>query len=59
MGVGVRGGQVWFGGWVAFGVGWGGGQGGSERIIEVFVKIQKKNWGWGFGRSGRVGGELD
>ena len=23
----------------------GGGQGGCERKIEVFVKIQKKNWG--------------
>ena len=29
-----------------------GGQGGCERRIEVFVKIQKKNWGGG----GRVGG---
>ena len=28
-----------------------GGQGGCERRIEVFVKIQKKNWG-----RGRVGG---
>ena len=27
----------------------GGGQGGCERRIEVFVKIQKKNWGWGGG----------
>ena len=34
--------------------GGGGGQGGCERRIEVFVKIQKKNWGGG-GR-GRVGG---
>ena len=25
----------------------GGGQGGCERRIEVFVKIQKKNWGGG------------
>ena len=25
----------------------GGGQGGCERRIEVFVKIQKKNLGWG------------
>ena len=25
----------------------GGGQGGCERRIEVFLKIQKKNWGWG------------
>ena len=32
----------------------GGGQGGRERRIEVFVKIQKKNWGLG-GR-GQVGG---
>ena len=38
------------------GVGLGGGQGGCERRIEVFVKIQKKNffffWGgvrWGGG----------
>ena len=33
---------------------WGGGvgQGGCERRSEVFVKIQKKNWGGG----GRVGG---
>ena len=35
------------------GSGWGGGQGGCERRIEVFVKIQKKNLGVG-GR-GRVG----
>ena len=37
---------------------WGGGcQGGCERRIEVFVKIQKRNWGGG-GRGGgsRVGG---
>ena len=35
------------------GVGWGGGgQGGCERRIEVFVKIQKKN----FGRGVRGGG---
>ena len=38
-----------------------GGQSGSERRIEVFVKIQKKkigggSGGWGGGRSGRVGG---
>ena len=41
------------------GSGWGGGQGGSERRIEVFVKIQKKkNWGGGGGgrRSGWGGG---
>ena len=31
-----------------------GGQGGCERRIEVFVKIQKKNWGGGLG--GQVGG---
>ena len=41
------------------GVGLGGGQGGCERRIEVFVKIQKKKkWGgvgWG-GGGGRVGG---
>ena len=24
-----------------------GGQSGCERRIKVFVKIQKKNWGWG------------
>ena len=37
----------------------GGGQGGSERIIEVFVKIQKKKkfffWGGGVGRVRGVG----
>ena len=27
----------------------GGGQGGCERRIEVFVKIQKKKWGGGWG----------
>ena len=32
-----------------------GGQGGCERRIEVFVKIQKKNGGGGFG-GGSVGG---
>ena len=36
------------------GVGWGG-QGGCEQRIEVFVKIQKKNWGGGGGRSGGEG----
>ena len=36
------------------GGGWLGGQGGCERRIKVFVKIQKKNWGWG--RGGRRGG---
>ena len=30
-----------------FFLGGGGGQGGCERRIEVFVKIQKKNWGGG------------
>ena len=43
------------GGW-----GWGvglGGQSGCERRIEVFVKIQKKNWGGGGeGGGGSVGG---
>ena len=37
------------------GVGWGGGQGGCERRIEVFVKIQKKKkngGGVGWGGSG-------
>ena len=42
-----------------------GGQGGCERRIEVFVKIQKKNWGGvggvggdGLGRGrGRLGGQ--
>ena len=36
-----------------------GGQGGCERRIEVFVKIEKKNWGGGggwVGGLGRVGG---
>ena len=36
-----------------------GGQGGCERRIEVFMKIQKKNWrggGVGLGVGGRVGG---
>ena len=32
-----------------------GGQGGCERRIEVFVKIQKKKLGWGGGGSGRGG----
>ena len=39
--------------------GWGGGQGGCERRIEVFVKIQKKNfffWGGGGGPGGGGGG---
>ena len=34
----------------------GGGQGGCERRIEVFVKIQKKNFWGGVGGRGRVGG---
>ena len=33
----------------------GGGQGGCERRIEVFVKIQKKNWGVRGGSGGREG----
>ena len=42
------------------GVGLGGGQGGCEQRIEVFVKIQKKNFffgggGGGWGGRGRVG----
>ena len=41
-------------------VGLWGGQGGCERRIEVFVKIQKKNWGWwsgvGLGGGGGQGG---
>ena len=38
-------------------MGGGGGQGGCERRIEVFVKIQKKKiGGWGGGRGCRVGG---
>ena len=32
-----------------------GGQGGCERRIEVFVKIQKTNWGGGGGSGGGVG----
>ena len=36
-------------------LGGGGGQGGCERIIEVFVKIQKKKfWGSGSGWGVRV-----
>ena len=46
-----------FGGWVrGFGLGGGGGQGGYERRIKVFVKIQKKNLGGGGGGSGWWGG---
>ena len=51
------------GGGVRWGVGMGGGvglggQSGSERRIEVFVKIQKKDffWGGGGGGGGRWGG---
>ena len=51
LGGGGRGGSV---GW---GVGVGlGGQSGCERRIEVFVKIQKKNWGGGGGSVGGGGG---
>ena len=32
-----------------------GGQGGCERRIEVFVKIQKKKIGWGVGMGVRLG----
>ena len=32
--------------------GGGGSQEGCEQKIEVFVKIQKKNWGWGPGEGG-------
>ena len=41
------------------GGGRGRGQGGCERRIEVFVKIEKKNWGgglWGGGGSGEGSG---
>ena len=38
------------------GVGLGGGQGGCERRIEVFVKIQKKKIGGGGGVGGGGGG---
>ena len=44
---------------VRWGVGLVGVQGGFERRIEVFVKIQKQNWGGGRGwvrGGGRVGG---
>ena len=44
----------------SFGVGWvglggGGGQGGCERRIELFVKIQKKKNRVGWGVGGSVG----
>ena len=38
------------------GGGQGRGQGGCERRIEVFVKIQKKNFFWGRGVGGGGGG---
>ena len=38
------------------GGGRGRGQGGCERRIEVFVKIQKKNFFWGGGSGWSVGG---
>ena len=38
------------------GGGRGRGQGGCERRIEVFVKIQKKKLFWGGGRGGGGGG---
>ena len=42
-----------------FGLGGGGGQGGCERRIEVFVKIQKKNWeDVGGGGVGSCGGRV-
>ena len=34
---------------------WVGGQGGCERRIEVFVKVQKKKWGGGGVRWGGAG----
>ena len=37
-------------------MGWG--QGGCEQRIEVFVKIQKKNWGGGVGVGGGEGGSV-
>ena len=41
------------------GVGLGGAQGGCERRIEVFVKIQKKNnFFWGEGSGGGGGGSV-
>ena len=45
-GVGSRGGGVWVGGC----------QGGWERRIEAFVKIQKKKLGGGVGSGGGGGG---
>ena len=50
---GGRVGGVGTGGQVGGGSGWWGGQGGCERRIEVFVKIQKKkNGGEGLGSGG-------
>ena len=44
------------GGWVGGGGGLVGGQGGCERRIEDFVKIQKKkNWEGGVGAGERLG----
>ena len=37
-------------------VGWGGGQGGCELRIKVFVKIQKKKFIFFFGGGGSGGG---
>ena len=37
--------KIWGGGGSGGGKVGGGGQGGCERRIEAFVKIQKKNWG--------------
>ena len=56
LGGGWSGGEVGGGG-LGGGVGLGG-QGGCERRTEVFVKIQKKNWGGGWGGEwgGWVGG---
>ena len=50
----------WGGGGSGEGSVWGGGggQGGCERRIEVFVKIQKKNWRGG-GRVGLGGVRVD
>ena len=36
-----------------------GGQGGCERRIEVFGKIQNKNWGGGRGLGGRGRGRVE
>ena len=60
-GGGGHGGEVRGGGGSGEGSGWGG-QGGCERRIEVFVKMQKKNifffgGGWGVGSGGQGGCE--